>query len=94
MARLLASLSDSEFPDDIQGRARIREEGHSKESDGAKKSKGLLRMLMAQLEGGHQKMLQDGLVRFLQDLKESSNFVADFHFRNNEALLGLGVLAR
>ena len=47
MARLLASLSDSEYPDDIQGRARIREEGHSKESDGAKKSKGLLRMLMA-----------------------------------------------
>ena len=47
MARLLASLSDSEFPDDIQGRARIREEGHSMESDAAKKSKGLLRMLRA-----------------------------------------------
>jgi hypothetical protein len=39
-------------------------------------------------------MFQDGLVSFLQNLEESSNFVADFHFRNNEASLDLGVLAR
>jgi hypothetical protein len=48
MERLLASQSaDSEFPDDIQGPARIQEEGHSMEYDAAENSAGFLRMLRA-----------------------------------------------
>ena len=94
MMRLLASLSDSEFPDGIQGPARIREVGHSMEADAAEKSKGLLRMLRAYFEGGHRMKFQNALVRLLQHPEESSNFVADCHFRNNAVSLDLGVAVR
>jgi hypothetical protein len=93
--RLLASQSDSEFPDGVQGAAQIREEGHSIEDDAAEKSTGLLRMLRrAYLEGGHRKTFQNALVRLLQHPEESSNFVADCHFGNNAASLDLGVAVR
>ena len=91
MMRLLTSLSDSEFPDGIQGPALIREEGHSTEADAAEKSKGLLRMLRACLEGGHRMKFQNASVRLHQHPEESSNFVADCHFGNNVAFLDLGV---
>jgi hypothetical protein len=46
--RLLAyQYADSEFPDGIQGPARIQEEGHSTESDAAENFAGFLRMLRA-----------------------------------------------
>ena len=94
MMRLLASQSDSEFPDGIQGPARIREEGHSTEADAAEKSTGLLRMLRACLERGHRMTFQNALVRLLQHPEDSSNFVADCHFRNNAASLDLRVAVR
>ena len=39
-------------------------------------------------------MFQNALVRHLQHPEESSNFVADCHFRNNEASLDLDEVAR
>lgn len=44
---VLASLSDSEFPDGIQGPARIREEGHSTEAEATEEFTELLRMIRA-----------------------------------------------